>query len=81
MTEWLVNDWTINLKLFSCDNLNPTDVTAAAAEKIGRSEENFVKMMNDKAKELGMENTCFKNSHGIDEEGHYTTNDIKIRLL
>lgn len=38
-------------------------------------------MVNDKAKELGMENTCFKNSHGIDEEGHYTTNDIKIRLL
>lgn len=49
------------------------------AEKIGGSEENFVKMMNDKAKELGMENTCFKNSHGIDEEGHYTTaKDIAI---
>ena len=49
------------------------------AEKIGGSEENFVKMMNDKAKQLGMENTCFKNSHGIDEEGHYTTaKDIAI---
>lgn len=49
------------------------------AEKIGGSEENFIKMMNDKAKELGMENTCFKNSHGIDEEGHYTTaKDIAI---
>lgn len=49
------------------------------AEKIGGSEENFVKMMNDKAKELGMENTCFKNSHGIDEEGHYTTaKDVAI---
>ncbi len=36
-------------------------------------------MMNDKAKVLGMENTCFKNSHGIDEEGHYTTaKDIAI---
>ena len=35
--------------------------------------------MNDKAKELGMENTCFKNSHGIDEEGHYSTaKDIAI---
>lgn len=59
--------------------VSANDVTVAIAEKIGGSEENFVKMMNDKAKELGMENTCFKNSHGIDEEGHYTTaKDIAI---
>ena len=51
--------------------VSANDVTVAMAEKIGGSEENFVKMMNDKALELGMENTCFKNSHGIDEEGHY----------
>lgn len=49
------------------------------AEHIAGSQENFVKMMNEKAKELGMENTCFKNAHGIDEEGHYTTaKDISI---
>lgn len=59
--------------------VSANDVTVAVSEKIGGSEENFVKMMNDKAKELGMENTCFKNSHGIDEEGHYTTaKDIAI---
>lgn len=59
--------------------VSANDVTVAMAEKIGGSEENFIKMMNDKAKELGMENTCFKNSHGIDEEGHYTTaKDIAI---
>ena len=59
--------------------VSANDVTVAVAEKIGGSEENFVKMMNDKAKELGMENTCFKNSHGIDEEGHYSTaKDIAI---
>lgn len=59
--------------------VSANDVTVAISEKIGGSEENFVKMMNDKAKELGMENTCFKNSHGIDEEGHYTTaKDIAI---
>lgn len=45
----------------------------AVAEHIGGTEENFVKMMNEKAKSLGMNNTCFKNCHGIDEEGHYTT--------
>src|SRR5574344_1848863 len=59
--------------------VSANDVTVAMAEKIGGTEENFVKMMNDKAKELGMENTCFKNCHGIDEEGHYTTaKDIAI---
>ena len=59
--------------------VSANDVTVAMAEKIGGSEENFVKMMNDKALELGMENTCFKNSHGIDEEGHYSTaKDIAI---
>lgn len=59
--------------------VSANDVTVAMAEKIGGSEENFVKMMNDKASKLGMQNTCFKNSHGIDEEGHYTTaRDIAI---
>ena len=59
--------------------VSANDVTVAMAEHIAGSQENFVKMMNEKAKELGMENTCFKNAHGIDEEGHYTTaKDISI---
>ena len=70
---------TIDEALKAICVVSANDVTVAMAEKIGGSEENFVKMMNDKAKELGMENTCFKNSHGIDEEGHYTTaKDIAI---
>lgn len=70
---------TIDEALKAICVVSANDVTLAMAEKIGGSEENFVKMMNDKAKELGMENTCFKNSHGIDEEGHYTTaKDIAI---
>ena len=40
------------------------------AEYIGGSEENFVNMMNQKAQELGMTDTTFKNCHGIDEDGH-----------
>ena len=52
--------------------VSANDVTMAVAEHIGGTETNFVKMMNDKAAELGMNNTCFKNCHGIDEEGHYT---------
>ena len=36
-------------------------------------------MMNDKAKELGMTGTNFVNSHGIDDDNHYTTaKDISI---
>ena len=49
------------------------DAAVAIAEKIGGTEENFVKMMNDKARDLGCKNTNFMNPHGLDEEGHYTT--------
>lgn len=43
------------------------------AEYIAGSEEAFVQMMNDKAKELSMNDTTFKNCHGLDEDGHVTS--------
>ena len=49
------------------------DAAVAIAEYIGGTEENFVKMMNDRAIELGCKNTSFKNPHGLDQENHYTT--------
>ena len=49
------------------------DASVAMAEKIGGTEENFVNMMNKRAKELGAKNTTFKNPHGLDEDGHLTT--------
>lgn len=49
------------------------DAVVALAEKIGGTEENFVKMMNDKANELGLKNTNFKNCHGLDEKEHYSS--------
>lgn len=49
------------------------DATVALAEKIGGTEEGFVKMMNDKAKALGLKNTNFKNAVGLDEENHYSS--------
>lgn len=59
--------------------VSANDVSVAMAELVGGSHENFVAMMNTKAKELGMENTNFVNAHGIDEAGHYTTaKDIAI---
>ena len=53
--------------------VSANDCTVAMAEKIGGSEENFVNMMNEKAKALNMNDTTFKNCHGIDEEGHVTS--------
>lgn len=49
------------------------DGIVCMAERIGGNEKNFVKMMNDKAKELGLKNTNFVNSTGLDEENHYST--------
>ena len=49
------------------------DATVAMAERIGGSEANFVKMMNEKVKELGLKNTNFVNPTGLDEENHYST--------
>nr|WP_245954541.1 D-alanyl-D-alanine carboxypeptidase family protein [Paenibacillus flagellatus] len=49
------------------------DASVAMAEKIGGSEENFVAMMNAKAKELGMDNTHFVNVNGLPADNHYTS--------
>lgn len=49
------------------------DAAVALAEYIAGSEEVFVKMMNEKAKELGMNNTNFMNASGLHHENHYTT--------
>ena len=59
--------------------VSANDCVVAMAEHIAGSEESFVKMMNDKAKELGMNDTCFKNCHGIDEDGHVSSSyDISL---
>lgn len=49
------------------------DVAVAIAEHIGGSLEGFATMMNDKARELGCNNTNFVTPSGLDAEGHYTT--------
>lgn len=55
------------------------DCVVAMSEFIAGSEEAFVQMMNDKAKELGMNDTCFKNCHGLDQDGHITSSyDISL---
>ena len=49
------------------------DATVALAEKIAGTEAAFVKLMNNKARELGLKDTNFVNSTGLDAEGHYST--------
>lgn len=59
--------------------VSANDCVVAMAEFLAGSEEAFVEQMNNRAKELGMNDTCFKNCHGIDEDGHVTSSyDIAL---
>lgn len=49
------------------------DATMALAEGVGGTKENFVRLMNEQAKALGMNGTSYKNPEGLTEPGHYTT--------
>ena len=49
------------------------DGIVCMAERIAGTEADFVKMMNAKAKELGLKNTNFVNPTGLDEENHYSS--------
>lgn len=49
------------------------DAAVAMAEKIGGTEEEFVKLMNKKAKELQLKNTNFTNACGLDSDNHYSS--------
>lgn len=64
---------TIDEMLKAICVVSANDCTVAMAEYLAGSEEAFVNQMNAKAKELGMNDTTFKNCHGIDEDGHVTS--------
>lgn len=49
------------------------DASVAMAEHICGTEEEFINKMNQRAKELGMNDTTFKNCNGLDEDGHLTS--------
>ncbi|NPC93146.1 D-alanyl-D-alanine carboxypeptidase [Bacillus sp. WMMC1349] len=49
------------------------DASVAMAEHIAGSEEEFVERMNEKAAELGLKDTSFRNTTGLPEKGHYST--------
>ena len=69
---WLDTRETLNVNdmLKAIAVVSANDCVVALAEYLGGTEEGFVQMMNDKAKELGMNDTTFKNCHGLDEDDH-----------
>lgn len=61
------------------------DAAVAMAEYIAGTTDEFVKMMNNKVKKLGLKNTNFVNVHGLDADNHYSSaydmSQIAIELL
>ena len=72
---WLneTEELTVDEMLKAITVVSANDCCVAIAEFLGGTEEAFVQKMNERAKQLGMKDTSFKNSHGIDEEGHLTS--------
>ncbi|MBR4671635.1 MAG: D-alanyl-D-alanine carboxypeptidase [Bacilli bacterium] len=72
---WLSTGEKMSVKdLFKAMSIvSANDATVALAEYISGTEEEFVKLMNKKAKELGLSNTLYKNVTGLDEDGHLST--------
>lgn len=66
--EILVSDLLKGVMMASAN-----DGIVCLAERIGGTEEKFVSMMNEKARELGLKNTNFVNPTGLDEENHYSS--------
>ena len=59
--------------IFYCFLTTAIDAVVAMAEKIAGTEGMFVSMMNERAKQLGLTDTNFKNPHGLDAADHYSS--------
>lgn len=70
---------TVNDMMKGIAVASANDGCVAMAEYLAGSESAFVDMMNQRAKELGMENTHFMNTNGLDEDNHYSSaRDVAI---
>lgn len=70
---------SVNEMLKAMCVVSANDCTVAMAEYMAGSESAFVDKMNERAKQLGMNDTTFKNCHGIDEDSHVTSSyDIAL---
>lgn len=76
----LMEELTIKDLLYGLMLPSGNDAARALARAVAGDEYRFAKLMNEKARELGLMNTQFKNPHGMDEEGHYSTAYDQARL-
>lgn len=68
--------------LYAAMLVSANDATAAIAEHLGGSISGFADIMNQRATELGMTNSQFKNPHGMPDNGQYSTaEDLSILAL
>ena len=65
--------YTVEDLLYGLLLVSGNDAASALALHAADSIEEFAELMNDKAEELGMTESSFKNAHGLDEDGHYST--------
>lgn len=73
----LGEEMTLHHMLYGLMLRSGNDAATAIAEHVGGSESGFVHLMNEKAAFIGLTNSSFKNPHGLDEEGHYSSaNDL-----
>lgn len=72
---------TIEDLLYGAMLSSGADATTTLAKAISGSEEEFAKLMNKKAKELGMDKTNFVNASGLHHPNHYTTINDLSKLL
>ena len=64
---------TVNDLLYGLMLESGNDCAIALGEYVGNTVENFIRMMNEKAKQLGLNNTHFVTVNGLDADEHYTT--------
>lgn len=65
--------YTVEDLLYGLLLVSGNDAASALALHVADSMEEFAELMNAKAAELGLTESSFKNAHGLDEEGHYST--------
>ncbi|WP_298030627.1 D-alanyl-D-alanine carboxypeptidase family protein [uncultured Dysosmobacter sp.] len=64
---------TLETLLYGLMLCSGNDAAVAIADHVGGSQAGFAAMMNETARELGMDSSSFANPNGLDAEGHYST--------
>lgn len=72
--------WDIEDLLYAMLIRSANDAAMALAEHVGGTVEDFAVMMNEKATELGLQHSSFRNPHGLDEDDHYSSASDLARL-